>query len=194
MLASTPSFRAGRFDTGFIDRHLANFCISIRTTKHGDCRRVVLLIDRERRRIAEVESARKSPSLAAWRDPWSAGDGFALGPPPRDRARHSGRWRRAAGDGRVGRRCASHGGRRGLPTLGPRASRRRCHAPACRFGAGETPAVPGPEGAAPFTQPADRGCRQRVRRRRRSPVSCGLAASRHRGRSPLCDDGVCARR
>ncbi len=43
-------------------------------------RAVVFLLDRERRRIAEIESARRSTSRAAWRDPWSADDGFALGP------------------------------------------------------------------------------------------------------------------
>jgi 3-methylcrotonyl-CoA carboxylase alpha subunit len=81
MLAEHPEFRAGRFDTGFINRHLAELL-------HADlgeealtiARAVALLIDRERRRIAEIELAGKTPSRSAWRDPWSADDGFALGP------------------------------------------------------------------------------------------------------------------
>ena len=81
MLAEHPEFRAGHFDTGFIDRHLGDL---LHTDPREEARAiadaVALLIDRERRRIVEAESARKSPSLAAWRDPWSADDGFALGP------------------------------------------------------------------------------------------------------------------
>src|SRR5499427_842510 len=81
MLAEQEEFRAGRFDTGFIDRHLGEL---LYIDPHEEARAIAdavsLLIDRERRRIAEVESARKSPSRVAWHDPWSADDGFALGP------------------------------------------------------------------------------------------------------------------
>jgi 3-methylcrotonyl-CoA carboxylase alpha subunit len=81
MLAEQEEFRAGHFDTGFIDRHLGEL---LYIDPHEEARAiadaVALLIDRERRRIAEVESVRKSPSPVAWRDPWSADDGFALGP------------------------------------------------------------------------------------------------------------------
>jgi 3-methylcrotonyl-CoA carboxylase alpha subunit len=81
MLAEHPEFRAGRFDTGFIERHLAEL---LHIDPHQEAlaigEAVALLIDRERRRIAEGEAARKSPSHAAWHDPWSADDGFALGP------------------------------------------------------------------------------------------------------------------
>jgi 3-methylcrotonyl-CoA carboxylase alpha subunit len=81
MLAEHPEFRAGRFDTGFIDRHLGELLyIDPHEEALAIADAVALLLDRERRRIAEVGSARKSPSLAAWRDPWSADDGFALGP------------------------------------------------------------------------------------------------------------------
>jgi 3-methylcrotonyl-CoA carboxylase alpha subunit len=81
MLAEHPEFRAGRFDTGFIDRHLGELMyIDPREEARAIADAVALLIDRERRRIAEVESARKPPSHAAWRDPWSADDGFAFGP------------------------------------------------------------------------------------------------------------------
>jgi 3-methylcrotonyl-CoA carboxylase alpha subunit len=80
MLAEHPQFRAGRFDTSFIDRHLAELL-------HADPREearaiadaVAFLLDRERRRVAGIESVSKS-SRAGWRDPWSADDGFALGP------------------------------------------------------------------------------------------------------------------
>jgi 3-methylcrotonyl-CoA carboxylase alpha subunit len=81
MLAEHPEFRAGRFDTGFIDRHLDELL-------HADpyeealaiARAVAFLIDRERRRIVEAErQARKSPSHDGWRDPWSEDDGFTLG-------------------------------------------------------------------------------------------------------------------
>src|SRR5215468_6718946 len=79
-LAEHPEFRAGRFDTGFIDRHLAEL---LHTDPDDDAlaiaHAVAFLLDHERRRIAGVESARES-LRTAWRDPWSADDGFALGP------------------------------------------------------------------------------------------------------------------
>ena len=81
MLAEHPEFRAGRFDTGFIDRHLGELLYTDpREEALAIARALALLLDRERRRLAEVESARKPPSYSAWRDPWSADDGFALAP------------------------------------------------------------------------------------------------------------------
>jgi len=81
MLAEHPEFRAGRFDTGFIDRHLAELLYADpREEALAIARALAFLLDRERRRLAEVESAGKPPSYSAWRDPWSADDGFALGP------------------------------------------------------------------------------------------------------------------
>jgi 3-methylcrotonyl-CoA carboxylase alpha subunit len=81
MLAEHPEFRAGRFDTGFIDRHLAELLHADAHDKAAAIAgAVAFLIDRQRRRIVEAQSARNSPSHAAWRDPWSADDGFALGP------------------------------------------------------------------------------------------------------------------
>ncbi len=81
MLAEHPQFRAGRFDTGFIERHLAEL---LNTDPYREALAiadaVALLVDRERRRIADREAARKPPSHAGWQDPWSADDGFALGP------------------------------------------------------------------------------------------------------------------
>src|SRR5262249_7512227 len=81
-LVEHPALRASRFDTSFIDRHLA----ALLHADPGDEARaivyaVAVLIDRERRRIADMEAAPKSPSQAAWSDPWSANDGFTLGPP-----------------------------------------------------------------------------------------------------------------
>jgi len=80
-LAEHPEFRAGRFDTGFIDRHLAEL---LHADPGGEAQAVAqtvaVLLDRERERIAGTESGLKSSSHAAWRDPWSANDGFSLGP------------------------------------------------------------------------------------------------------------------
>jgi 3-methylcrotonyl-CoA carboxylase alpha subunit len=82
MLAAHPQFRAGRFDTGFIDRHLAELL----HTNPGDearaiARAAAFLLDREQARLAKVEAALAPLSGAGWRDPWSAVDGFSLGPP-----------------------------------------------------------------------------------------------------------------
>jgi 3-methylcrotonyl-CoA carboxylase alpha subunit len=79
-LAEHPQFQAGRFDTGFIERHLAQL---LHTDPDDEARAiartVALLLARERRRLAEVAAA-LTPSRAGWRDPWSADDGFSLGP------------------------------------------------------------------------------------------------------------------
>jgi 3-methylcrotonyl-CoA carboxylase alpha subunit len=81
-LVEHPQFQAGRFDTGFIDRHLAEL---LHTDPDDEARAIAgtaaLLIGRERRRLAAVEAALAPPSRAGWRDPWSADDGFSLGPP-----------------------------------------------------------------------------------------------------------------
>jgi 3-methylcrotonyl-CoA carboxylase alpha subunit len=81
-LAEHPQFQSGRFDTGFIDRHLAEL---LHTDPEDEARAVArtvaLLLGRERRRIAAVATAVSPPSPAGWRDPWSADDGFSLGPP-----------------------------------------------------------------------------------------------------------------
>jgi 3-methylcrotonyl-CoA carboxylase alpha subunit len=81
-LVEHPQFQAGRFDTGFIDRHLAEL---LHADPHEEARAIArtaaLLIGRERRRLAAVEAALAPRSPARWRDPWSADDGFSLGPP-----------------------------------------------------------------------------------------------------------------
>jgi 3-methylcrotonyl-CoA carboxylase alpha subunit len=81
MLAAHPQFQAGRFDTGFIDRHLAEL---LHTDPDDEARAIArtaaFLLARERRRLAAAEAA-LAPLRAGWRDPWSADDGFSLGPP-----------------------------------------------------------------------------------------------------------------
>jgi 3-methylcrotonyl-CoA carboxylase alpha subunit len=80
-LAEHPEFRAGRFDTGFIDRHLAALLhADPRAEAQALAHTVAVLLDRERRRIAAAISEHKLSSAGVWRDPWSANDGFALGP------------------------------------------------------------------------------------------------------------------
>jgi 3-methylcrotonyl-CoA carboxylase alpha subunit len=78
-LAEHPLFQSGRFDTGFIDRHLAEL---LHTDPDDEARAVAatvgLLLARERRRLAAAAAPAPAPG---WRDPWSADDGFSLGPP-----------------------------------------------------------------------------------------------------------------
>src|SRR4051794_13549495 len=71
-LVSHPEFRAGEFDTGFIDRHLAELTKVDPQTEAGSIGAAV-----------EALLAPKANGAAngAWRDPWSAADGFSLGPP-----------------------------------------------------------------------------------------------------------------
>jgi 3-methylcrotonyl-CoA carboxylase alpha subunit len=80
-LAEHPQFQSGRFDTGFIDRHLAEL---LHTDPEDEARAVARtaaqLLGRERRRLAAVAAALAPLSRALWRDPWSADDGFSLGP------------------------------------------------------------------------------------------------------------------
>jgi 3-methylcrotonyl-CoA carboxylase alpha subunit len=79
-LAEHPQFLSGRFDTGFIERHLAEL---LHTDPDDEARAiagtVALLLGRERRRLAAIAAAQAPHAL--WRDPWSADDGFSLGPP-----------------------------------------------------------------------------------------------------------------
>jgi 3-methylcrotonyl-CoA carboxylase alpha subunit len=70
-LASHPEFQAGHFDTGFIDRHLADLTQVEPKAEAGVVGAAV-----------EALLAPKigEPAEAPWRDPWSAADGFSLGP------------------------------------------------------------------------------------------------------------------
>ncbi len=75
-LVEHPDFRAGRFDTGFIPRHydeLLRFDAAAATqaVAHG----VIALIASERARVDAPADTQE------WQDPWSANDGFSLGPP-----------------------------------------------------------------------------------------------------------------
>jgi 3-methylcrotonyl-CoA carboxylase alpha subunit len=74
-LAEHPEFRAGRFDTGFIAGHPELLHADPAAEARAVANAVVVLLERERARIAD----RERPS--AWREPWSASDGFSLGPP-----------------------------------------------------------------------------------------------------------------
>jgi 3-methylcrotonyl-CoA carboxylase alpha subunit len=71
-LVSHGDFRAGRFDTGFIDRHLAELTkIDAREEAGAVARAVQALVDGA---LAAADSAQ-------WADPWTANDGFSLGIP-----------------------------------------------------------------------------------------------------------------
>src|SRR5215218_8130557 len=71
-LVSHPEFRAGEFDTGFIDRHLAELTKVDPQAEAGSIGAAI-----------EALLAPKANGAAngAWRDPWSAADGLSLGPP-----------------------------------------------------------------------------------------------------------------
>jgi 3-methylcrotonyl-CoA carboxylase alpha subunit len=70
-LVSHPAFRDGRFDTGFIDAHLAEL-----TQVDAQAEAAVVGAG-----VAALLSAgREEAGEAEWRDPWSAADAFALGP------------------------------------------------------------------------------------------------------------------
>jgi 3-methylcrotonyl-CoA carboxylase alpha subunit len=76
---ANADFRAGRFDTGFIEKHMA----ALLATDPADAAQaaacgVVFLLDRERTRVG---SAGREDEAASWRSPWAADDGFSLGPP-----------------------------------------------------------------------------------------------------------------
>jgi 3-methylcrotonyl-CoA carboxylase alpha subunit len=72
-----PDFRAGRFDTGFIDRHLAGLLATDPSeATQAAAEGVAVLLERERIRAGAAPVAEP----ASWRTPWSADDGFLLGP------------------------------------------------------------------------------------------------------------------
>jgi 3-methylcrotonyl-CoA carboxylase alpha subunit len=73
-----PDFRAGRFDTGFIDQHLKELLATDPAeAAQAAASGVAYLLDRERSRI---DSAGPTDEATSWRSPWAADDGFALGP------------------------------------------------------------------------------------------------------------------
>ncbi|MEA2874854.1 MAG: 3-methylcrotonyl-CoA carboxylase alpha subunit [Hyphomicrobiales bacterium] len=70
-LVSHPEFRAGQFDTGFIDRHLAELTrIDPQAEATAIGAGVAALLAPTKRKLEETP----------WRDPWSTSDGFSLGP------------------------------------------------------------------------------------------------------------------
>jgi 3-methylcrotonyl-CoA carboxylase alpha subunit len=80
-LVTHPRFRAGKFDTGFIDAHLpeliaADPAEATQAAADG----VLFLLERERRRVMHRGAA---DAQVSWPSPWAADDGFSLGPPRR---------------------------------------------------------------------------------------------------------------
>jgi len=72
-LVSHPEFRAGRFDTGFIDRNLSQLTHLDPAVENAAIAAAVETLLRPA--AQESEGWRDS-----WCDPWAANDGFALGP------------------------------------------------------------------------------------------------------------------
>jgi len=70
-LAGHPEFRAGRFDTGFIDRHLADLTRVEPSLEAGVVGAAV---------EALLAPKAGKPVDTPWLDPWTAADGFSLGP------------------------------------------------------------------------------------------------------------------
>src|SRR3954453_3919918 len=71
-LASHPEFQAGHFDTGFIDRHLADLT-------HVEPKVEGSVVAAAVEALLVPKAGKETKTL--WRDPWSTADGFALGPP-----------------------------------------------------------------------------------------------------------------
>jgi 3-methylcrotonyl-CoA carboxylase alpha subunit len=77
-LVAHPDFRAGRFDTGFIDAQLkALLATDPAEATQAAADGVAFLLERERMRFGSAGAADEAPS---WRTPWGADDGFSLGP------------------------------------------------------------------------------------------------------------------
>jgi 3-methylcrotonyl-CoA carboxylase alpha subunit len=74
-----PDFRAGRFDTGFIDQHLEEvLATDPAEAAQAAADGVAFLLESERARFGDAGTVDETPS---WRTPWAADDGFSLGPP-----------------------------------------------------------------------------------------------------------------
>ena len=70
-LVSHPEFRAGQFDTGFIDRHLAELT---RIDPQAEAAAIGAAVE------ALLAPQPRETEEMSWRDPWAAADGFSLGP------------------------------------------------------------------------------------------------------------------
>jgi len=79
-LAEHAAFRAATFDTGFIERHREELLrIDPKAEAQAIAQGAAALLDRERKRIAAAAPA-ASAQNPEWSNPWSANDGFSLGP------------------------------------------------------------------------------------------------------------------
>jgi 3-methylcrotonyl-CoA carboxylase alpha subunit len=85
-LVTHPLFRAGKFDTGFIDAHLAELIAADPAeATQAAADGVLFLLERERRYAVQrhVADAAVLDAQTSWPSPWAADDGFSLGPPRR---------------------------------------------------------------------------------------------------------------
>jgi 3-methylcrotonyl-CoA carboxylase alpha subunit len=69
-LVSHPEFKSGRFDTGFIDRHIADLTAIDPAEEAGAVARAVQVL---------IDGAPPPAENGGWSDPWTANDGFSLG-------------------------------------------------------------------------------------------------------------------
>jgi 3-methylcrotonyl-CoA carboxylase alpha subunit len=76
-LVSHPEFRAGRFDTGFIDRNLGQLT---RVDPAVENAAIAAAVETLLRPAAQESEGQSDSWCDPWRDPWAANDGFALGP------------------------------------------------------------------------------------------------------------------
>jgi 3-methylcrotonyl-CoA carboxylase alpha subunit len=80
-LVTHPRFREAKFDTGFIDAHLAELIAADPAeVSQAAADGVLYLLEQGRRRAAQRGAADVPVS---WPSPWAADDGFSLGPPRR---------------------------------------------------------------------------------------------------------------
>jgi len=76
-LVSHPEFRAGRFDTGFIDRNLGQLT---RVDPAVENAAIAAAVETLLRPAAQESEGQSDSWCDPWRAPWAANDGFALGP------------------------------------------------------------------------------------------------------------------
>jgi 3-methylcrotonyl-CoA carboxylase alpha subunit len=80
-LVTHPRFREAKFDTGFIDAHLAELIAADPAeVSQAAADGVLFLLEQERRRAVQRGAA---DAPASWPSPWAADDGFSLGAPRR---------------------------------------------------------------------------------------------------------------
>jgi 3-methylcrotonyl-CoA carboxylase alpha subunit len=80
-LVSNAEFRAGRFDTGFIDRNLAALTEIDPATEAAVIGAAVAALLQPHAHASDGSGGPRNVSWSdPWSDPWSASDGFSLGP------------------------------------------------------------------------------------------------------------------